>query len=80
MISAKIRLAEEVGTLYEEREDYSVFELFSDIGGALGLVLGLSLIDIMVFGRHAVRLAERNKVTGRQNITYRPCYLITRFL
>lgn len=52
-------MAEVVGNLYEERPNYTFNELVADIGGSLGLVLGLSMIDIFVFGRTMCRVARR---------------------
>ena len=48
-----------VGKLYEERPNYTFNELVADIGGSLGLVLGLSMIDICVFGRTMCRVTRR---------------------
>ena len=33
-------------SVWHEREFYSVLQLFSDIGGALGLLLGVSLYSL----------------------------------
>ena len=51
---------------WHEFESYSAFELFSDIGGTMGLLLGLSLITIVeVAGRMAMGVTERiRKVVG----------------
>ena len=40
-ISAVIRISEDANVLREERITYSVNNLFSDVGGDLGLFLGL---------------------------------------
>ena len=66
MISTTIRMAEVVGTLYEERPNYTFNELVADIGGSLGLVLGLSMIDIFVFGRATAGLS--NMLLSNQNL------------
>ena len=40
-----------MGIYYEERPDYLFNELVADVGGSLGVILGLSLVDILIFGR-----------------------------
>ena len=49
MISVTLKLAEVSGFVHEETPTYSAGSLVSDIGGALGLLLGLSILDLMMF-------------------------------
>ena len=42
MISTTLKVAEKAKVIYEETPNYTKEELFADIGGALGLFLGLS--------------------------------------
>ena len=41
MISTTLKVAEKAKVIYEETPNYTKEELFADIGGALGLFLGL---------------------------------------
>ena len=50
-ISTTIQIADMMGIYYEERPDYLFNELVADVGGSLGVILGLSLVDILIFGR-----------------------------
>ncbi|CBY14014.1 unnamed protein product [Oikopleura dioica] len=59
LISTQLKMAEVVGTIYQERPNYTINELVADIGGSLGLVLGLSMIDMLVFGRAVFRIIQR---------------------
>ena len=52
LIQVTLKLSESFGFLYEEVPSYSTGHLVSDIGGALGLVLGLSILDCLVFEFH----------------------------
>ena len=54
-ISVTIKLAEFGGTFHEESPSYPLGALVSDIGGALGLVLGLSILDLLVCSSNFVR-------------------------
>ena len=48
LITATLKIAEVSGIVHEESPVYSKEALISDIGGALGLVLGLNLLDFLV--------------------------------
>jgi hypothetical protein len=43
-----------------EKQDCSFVELLSKIGGALGLMLGLSLVDIVIFTRKIRKFNKSN--------------------
>ena len=47
-MSVTLKLAETNGYVFEESPTYSFGNLVSDIGGALGLILGLSVLDIIL--------------------------------
>ena len=59
LIQVTLKLSESFGFLYEEVPSYSTGHLVSDIGGALGLVLGLSVLDCLVFAGIVLRKALR---------------------
>ena len=46
-VTVSIRLAEQNGIIREE-PTYTFASLVSDVGGALGLILGLSILDILI--------------------------------
>ena len=48
MISTTLKVAEKAKVIYKETPNYTKEELFADIGGALGLFLGLgSQIEVL---------------------------------
>ena len=49
-----MKLAEK-GNLVREEPTYQFDALVSDIGGALGLVLGLSILDLLLFSTNLIR-------------------------
>ena len=49
MVTTKLKLAEKSKIIYEEQPNYTKEELLADIGGALGLFLGLNLLDVLLF-------------------------------
>ena len=53
-MSVSVKLAEK-GNLVREEPTYQFDALVSDIGGALGLVLGLSILDLLLFSTNLVR-------------------------
>ena len=49
--------------IWSEFESYSAFKLFSDIGGAMGLLLGMSLLSVIgLVGKMIARCARRSKI------------------
>ena len=60
-VSAVIRISEDANILREERMTYSINNLLSDIGGDLGLFLGLCVWSIIHSAMNAV-LVIRNKI------------------
>ena len=49
LVTTKLKLAEKSKIIYEEQPNYTKEELLADIGGALGLFLGLNLLDVLLF-------------------------------
>ena len=72
VVSTTIRIAEVSTKMFEEKVDYPFGELISEIGGSLGVFLGLryetrfwpkyhsaSIIDVVVFGREVLKRLQR---------------------
>ena len=66
-IAAVIRISEDANILQEERVTYSVNNLFADVGGDLGLFLGLCVWSMIHSAMHAV-VVIRNKA---ENFKYK---------
>ena len=49
LITTTLKVAEMSKVVYEELPNYTKEELYADIGGALGLILGLNVLDVLVF-------------------------------
>ena len=49
LITTTLKVAEMSKVVYEELPNYTKEELLADIGGALGLILGLNVLDVLVF-------------------------------
>ena len=54
-ISVKLKMAEDGDVINEEIPSYPFGALVSDIGGAMGLLLGLSVLDLLVYSGTVVR-------------------------
>ena len=67
VVSTTIQLADMEGEFYEERPAKTFNELVADIGGSLGVVLGLSLIDVLVFGRWLTNFIKRRVATYKRD-------------
>ena len=84
LIQVTLKLSEIAGFLYEEVPSYSTGHLVSDIGGALGLVLGLSILDCLVFSGIVLRKALRaismfSRVLQKTyNVTYVNTFLVSK--
>ena len=74
-ISAVIRISEDANVLREERITYSMNNLFSDVGGDLGLFLGLCVWSMVHSAMQAV-VVIRNKA---ENFKYRRIFKKSRF-
>ena len=59
LVSVSIKLAEQSGVIREE-PTYKFDALVSDIGGALGLICGLSILDLLIFVTNFVRNMVNN--------------------
>ena len=44
--------------IYEETPSYTLGKLIADIGGTLGLILGLNILEILVFVVKATKIAQ----------------------
>ena len=65
-VSAVIRVSEDANILREEIATYAMNNLFSDLGGDLGLFLGLCIWSIVESALHAL-VALRNKIENFKN-------------
>ena len=74
-ISAVIRISEDSNVLREERITYSVNNLLSDVGGDLGLFLGLCVWSMVHSAMQAV-VVIRNKA---ENFKYRRIFKKSKF-
>ena len=59
MITTKLKLAEKSKIIYDEHPNYTKAELLADIGGSLGLILGLNLLDVFVFSGSLMRIISK---------------------
>ena len=55
-------------TINEERPVYTFGALTSDIGGAMGLLLGLSVLDLLMFSSLAIRKVASGVITAKENM------------
>ena len=64
LITTQLKVAEMAKVVYEEKSVYTKEELLADIGGALGLILGLNLLDVLVFSGSLCKMISRKIVNA----------------
>ena len=69
-ISITLKLSEFGGEFHEELPAYSFGALVSDIGGALGLVLGLSIVDFLVCSGNVLRKGFKKLASMKRKQTF----------
>ena len=69
-ISITLKLSEFGGVFHEELPAYSFGALVSDIGGALGLVLGLSIVDFLVCSGNMLRKGFNKLASMKRKQTF----------
>ena len=55
-------------TINEEHPVYTFGALTSDIGGAMGLLLGLSVLDVLIFSSLAIRKVVNGFIAAKENM------------
>ena len=68
-MSVSVKLAEK-GNLVREEPTYQFDALVSDIGGALGLVLGLSIVDFLVCSGNMLRKGFNKLASMKKKQTF----------
>jgi len=64
LVTTKLKIPDMSRTVYEENPKYTKEELLADIGGALGLILGLNLLDVLVFSGSVMKVFTKKIVGG----------------
>ena len=58
-MTTKLRQAEKAKIVYEENPNYTRGALIADFGGAMGLMLGLNILDVLVFSGSVLKLIAK---------------------
>ena len=59
LVTTKLRQAEKAKIVYEENPNYTRGALIADFGGAMGLMLGLNILDVMVFSGSVLKMIAK---------------------
>ena len=66
-VTTKLRQAEKAKIVYEENPNYTRGALIADFGGAMGLMLGLNILDVLVFSGSIVKLIAKKLRKGSRS-------------
>ena len=67
-VTTKLRQAEKAKIVYEENPNYTRGALIADFGGAMGLMLGLNILDVLVFSGSVLKLIVKKIRKGLTKI------------
>ena len=70
LVATTLKVAEKSKILYEESPNYTEEELVADIGGSLGLILGLNLLDVLIFSGSGEGLQHKKSLHTVCTIPY----------
>ena len=71
-VTTKLRQAEKAKIVYEENPNYTRGALIADFGGAMGLMLGLNVLDVLVFSGSIIKLIAKKLRKGPSFFETRP--------